>query len=114
MAIEIVAQQCHAPGSVAIAPGGRPALGGIEFTILLVGPVLGLDKFRCQGYHPRLTGGDDHGGEGDVAVEEVPIPIVPEGLGADEPNRQRLGAFRTRTLHVAPLPDGASYFSVMT
>ena len=45
-AVEVVAEERHAPGAVVTTPGGEPALGGRRFAVLLVVTILGDDEFR--------------------------------------------------------------------
>ena len=52
---------------------GQPAFAGRSFAVLFGMPVLRHDVFRGQGDDLRLSGADDHRGNGRMIIEGVAI-----------------------------------------
>ena len=80
--IDVVTQQRDvAVQSLQIPPGLfiDPALGGVDFAVLLVMAVLGHDELRTQGNGMLLSRGDDHGGYRTVVVDRLAAFVIDLG-----------------------------------
>ena len=77
MAVQIVAQEGDAQRTIVAPAVSQPALGRVEFTILLLRAVLRWNKFRGQRDHfvqPRVH---QHRSQGGMAIRHRAVGVVP-------------------------------------
>ena len=82
--VEIVSEEGDPPGGIVGSPLLDPSDRGGPFAILFFMAVLGCDKLRRQPHDAGLSGGDQGGGHGDVAMEDRPVLMVAGMAGRTE------------------------------
>ena len=77
VAVEVIAEDDRLQPRTFLAVRDQPALGGIEFAVLLLRAVLWTDERRGQRNDFVTTRLDQHGGEGRVGIRHLAVGVLP-------------------------------------
>jgi hypothetical protein len=75
LTVQVIAQDRNAQSTVLGSELAEPTFGRGVLTVLLAVAILGGDKFRLQGDHPRIV----RGATGSVLYFRPSVPVFPQG-----------------------------------